>query len=879
MAQGAVATNGKALVTPEELRELLEYEKIVKFRDAVFAGTHPTVKLPHLVEKHANAARNVPSPSNSTPYRDAPVKPSVSHSHREDSSSQFNNRSPHNSRTSAVGSGQIPSRSEINPILLEKSDDLIKAEIQLSRQRLERALREDIEKEQVKKKAALQTSESLPDFDLAWVLSKALEIVHPSTAPDVEPSVDASASDSFDENTFYSSQHDTPELSSPLQGQRRGAEEQSNGLVSVDEHPTEDYSAQKQAQDHDVVMRGASLPEYDTLATQPHLQSQQLRTQQNKSVGMPQQPTQIGTSDSSSSQDVNLEMAGSKPRVSIPPKLSQVEEITIDHIIDHVQGVIVPAAKPVIRQQFEEEIPSPLIQAHDLSPIAPQPTRVSPLATARNPPILRENYGMDDMAPAQVSALRQHPSGDSSTNSSPKRLTRSEMIKAKRDKKKKRKSSINETIADHPDSPYIKPEPRSQSPFAIAPLPRPNKRMRQYAPELNYDEPTVVVQERIPERYKEIPETRVYEDQYAPEHRRPAPVYQRIEAEEGSYRRIPSNIHYEEDAGYRRVSGGAYSRRPESPSVYTLPYAPVEVRPARAISRAVTDRRIYEEPVYYQEHVSRASVRPDADRERSRSPIARERRSPIPMGPPRRPIRVIVDEHGREYIDPTPPPAPRYSVAPPPRYRDQEALYERAPPRSVSGRAPTDAYEEDGVIYRRQSPPAVMPRRVVTQPEYGLAPEYRSYRQREYSVRPMAPPGEEYIQIRGAPERRQMSHFDEAPREYLPRPMSVRPEPVPVRYEIPREYVGRQSVHPEAPPREYSVRPEARREVIVQPPRDYSVRPGEHVVRREPIPDAERYYEEAPRRPAEVTYIERPRAREASVMVYEDDARREPIYR
>jgi len=873
-----VAINGKALVTPAQLRELLEYEKIVKFRDAVFAGTHPTVKLPHIVEKHANAARNIPSPGNSTPFRDTPVKASVSSSHREDSLSQHSNRSPYNNRTSVAGNGQSSSRSEINPILLEKSDDLIKAEIQLSRQRLERALREDIEKEQMKKKAALQTSESLPDFDLAWVLSKALEIVHPSTAPDVEPSVDASASDSFDENTFYSSQHDTPELSSPFHGAKIGVEEQSHGLVSTDKRPTEIYTTQKQTESHDVVMSGSSLPEYNTLAAQSHSHIHQSHLQQNTSTAVPRQQIQSGTSESSSSGDINLETAGSKSRVSIAQGRPELKTCTVDQVIDHFQGKVFSTTQTIVQKPLAAEIVSPLIQAHNLSPVAPQPTRVSPLATARDPPILRGSHVIDDIAPAQVSALRQQPFGDSSANSSPKRLTRSEMIRSKREKKKKRKSSVEDT-RDRPDSPYIKPEPRSQSPFAVAPLPRPNKRQRQYAPELNYDEPAEENLERVPERYREVAASRIYEDQYVSEHRRPAPSYQRVESEAGNYRRIPSKLHYDENEGYRRVSGTTYSRRPESPSLHTLPYAPAEIRPARAISRTVTDRRVFDEPLYYQERVSRASVRPDADRERSRSPIVRERRSPLPMGPPRRPVRIIVDEHGREYIDPTPPPPTRYAVAPQYRYREHEPVLERPPPRSVSVRAPVDTYEEDGVIYRRQMSPAVLPRRVVTQPEYGLAPEYRSYRQREYSVRPMAPPGEEYIQIRGAPERRQMSHFEETPREYLPRPMSVRPEPIPVRYEIPREYVGRQSVHPEPPPREYSIRPEARREVIMQPQRDFGVRSTEHVVQREPIPDVERYYEEGPRRPAEVTYIERPRAREASVMVYEDDSRRESMYR
>jgi hypothetical protein len=78
-----------------------------------------------------------------------------------------------------------------------------------------------------------------------------------------------------------------------------------------------------------------------------------------------------------------------------------------------------------------------------------------------------------------------------------------------------------------------------------------------------------------------------------------------------------------------------------------------------------------------------------------------------------------------------------------------------------------------------------------------------------------------------------------------------------------------------------SERPEARREMPVQAQRGFSVRPVEHIARREPDggPEGERYYDEAPRgRPAEVAFIERPRAREASVVVYADDGRRE-VYR
>lgn len=560
--------------------------------------------------------------------------------------------------------------------------------------------------------------------------------------------------------------------------------------------------------------------------------------------------------------------------------------------------------RDLLKEAFDNISNSPLIRAHDLSPIAPQPARVSPLATAREPPIIREYAAINGIPPVAISTIRNKPTGHSSTDSSPKGVKGNDK---KKDKKKRKRKGTN--AADTPDSPYIKPEPRSPSPYtAVAPLPRPQKRQRQsgqYAAELNYDEPSYEpsddVQMRIPRpQYKEVPVPRAHErveERYEPEYRRVEPAYRRVERDE-------------EDS-YRRVVEGQYERRPQSPAVFAVPYATSEARQVRAASHAVVDRRVYEEPRYFRESVMRASVRPDADRERSRSPIMHERRSPVAMAPPRQPMRIVIDADGRKYYEPMP--AMRQSVAPPIRYREPDVVYERAPMRAVSSRLPAE-FEEDGVIYRRPSPALATPRRVVTQPEYALPPqpEYRSYRQREYSVRPtaMGPPGEEYVQVRGRPMTP-----EEGRREYVQRAPSAYPE---VRYEIPREYARLQSVRPEAPPREYtaSVRPEARREVIAQPQREYSVRPEvrreviahpqreysvrpearreviatpqrEYSVRPEAmhrreqvmVPEGERYYEEvAGRRPVDVAFIERPRARESSVMVYADNVRRE-VYR
>ncbi|PBP24764.1 hypothetical protein BUE80_DR004299, partial [Diplocarpon rosae] len=843
----APALANGATLNAEELREILEYERIVQFRDAVLAGTHPRIKIPaHLAGKQA-ITRSISSPNSTTPRPSQGTQPArnTPGSRLEDSPSLM--KSPINTR-SAVGA-HVPtsSKSEINPILLEKSDDLIKAEIQLQRQRLERGLREQIDQQRIATKALLQTSESLPSFDISEVLSRALTIVHPSTTAEAEPS--AVASDSFDENTFYSSQHDTPDIPSPPQGRK--------GIADVESHsaPLLDISAtQNQFGDREVIMTDTSLPNDNNVAKQVRTQTQHSQAQ-NSTLNPREQVPATGNSESSSSFGENIS--------------------------SDAHGTVKATTRDLLKKAFDKVATSPLIRAHNLSPIAPQPARVSPLATAKEPPTLRESIAVQETQPVQVSASRNRQNGQSSTDSSPKG------VKEKRKEKKNKKKRKGKEPVEALDSPYIKPEPRSPSPYTAAvSSPRPQKRRRRsgpHAPGLNYDEPHYepavgVRQHNDEERHREMRVSRTYErspERFEPAIRRQRPVYRHMEREvEGEFRRVPHS---------------QYGRRPQSPEYAPLPYTVSNSR--RAGEPAVLERLEVDNgsnsidltrPIISRDELNhrsfRASVRPEADRERSRSPIYRERRSPISMAPPRQPMRIIIDEFGRKYYEPVAAPSLRQSMAPPISYREGSVIYERAPLRTVSGRLPAE-YTRDGVVYRASSPTPVVPRRVVTQPDYALPgpPEYRAYRQREYSVRPtaMAAPSEEYVQIRGRP----MSPAVER-REYVQRAPSAYPE---VRYEIPREYARVQSVRPEGPPREYaaSVRPEARREMIPQVQREYSVRPVDAipVPRRQIVAEGERYYEEeAMRRPAEVAFIERPRAREASVMMYADDVRRD-VYR
>ncbi len=478
----------------------------------------------------------------------------------------------------------------------EKSDDLIKAEIQLQRQRLERGLREQIEKQRLEAKALLQTSESLPNFDLSEVLSKALEIVHPSNTTEVEPSVGArsSASDSFDENTFYSTPSASPQAS------RDPVEVQTQRAQSVDERPAESHSAQNQVEDREVVMTGTSLLNNNYLAapsrpSQPHSQNAV------DSTSLRGSRVETSNSDSSSSHGAMAEAASSGVkalgRVRLPsPRRTTNGRLVLSPCSLMNYMLILKTTQATnedpLRQALEGVVNSPVMRAHNLSPLAPQPSRVSPLATARDPPVLRDTVAVEEVQPLQVTALRAQISGISSTDSSPKGAKGPEK---KKEKKKKGKRKAKDS-GDTPDSLYIKPEPRSPSPYAVAPLPRPQKRQRQtgqYAAELNYDEPRYDPEEgnqgRPTEQYKEIPIRREYErveERYEPEIRRPEPSYRRIERDEDGYGRVEPT----EDE-YRRVEDGQYTRRPQSPAVYALPYAPGEMRSVRAASHAVADRR------------------------------------------------------------------------------------------------------------------------------------------------------------------------------------------------------------------------------------------------------------------------------------------------
>ncbi|KXJ86141.1 hypothetical protein Micbo1qcDRAFT_198464 [Microdochium bolleyi] len=868
----AAATDAPA---DPDMHTLLEYQKLAQFRDTILAGKHPHIKLP---VSTARAAAGQPPATH--PRAQAAQQPTQNTGQKKGQSSAARradkkktlstNGAPPAVAVAAASSHSdlrapglaLPTgqgRAELDPIFLEKSEDLVRAELRIQRQRLEKSLRDELEHRKASAKAAAQEPESLLEFNLSDVLVKALTLVQATSAPfapDLDVAPDGSeSSDSFDNNTFYSSQHDTPDPHDVSTDQPAAQSTAMEGIIEDDPYsPTQNF---------------VLPPAQPSVSGGP----------KNGLSSFP--PGLVPTSAASVTPDHRNPSgdsgANSRAGDSGNAELDQAVNFQRSQSLRHQMSKI-----DAMRQ------PSPLVRAHDLSPYAPQPAHVSPLAFGQQPSILEPLGTGHAAAPAPVMALRPHESAATSPESSPHGDKGSKRKDRKERKKEKRKHRARNRAGY--TSPDIKPEPQSPSPISASALPRPAKRQRS-----DHGPHDVVV---IEAPAAAQPVSRTYSGQFhigSLPGERAQHAWERVEdplARSGRSSAVPSVYRPEQPQLFERrydEPGHQYVRRVYTPPGQPSHFVVDESRPLRTASYSIPQPEYREVPAYAP--TTRPSAHPYGDHVRSRSPIIVERRSPIvaPSMPPPQPARIVVDQYGREYFEPPPRPAStvRQSAIPAARPREHEIVYERAPVRAMSRIPAEGTFEENGIIYRRVSP-QYGGRRVVTQPEYGR-PEYtRGYRDREYSTtQPAALPRENYVEYRSVPERRvQQEAF---PGDYITRSASVRPpqEAVP-------GYGSSQvpSVRSEVPPRHYaaSVRPDARREPALlqqqqsmtqeydprsagqdlpppplqqQPPRGYSVRPVEQY-----------YYEPQPPGDAEMAYGQRPQSRAEVVIRYVQEASR-----
>ncbi|KAI9798505.1 MAG: hypothetical protein M1833_004772 [Piccolia ochrophora] len=882
MASAVLASGSQssATVPTAELQEILEYEKILRLRDEVFAGTHPRLKIPaHLTGKLPPRAFQSPSLS----AHKHPVADPHQHSVNTATPPRLGNaattapglRSFAEASSAPAPRPASPPKSAIstfNPILLTKSDDLVKAELRIQRERIERSLKEQVEEfRRADAKPKVWGQDAIPDFDVSSVLAQALERVKPAPSPDRPRQ---SASDSFDENSYYSSQQnesfsDEPEdvPSAPV-----SHEPMRTGDADNADSPEDSYSPPLETGGISLYgvnqEKGKEPPGLETsrmgAVSQPNQDSASLQDSiqrlTNPYSGNTRGGARTGAGNVFARNDDFVRIQENPSRNAGQGSSQQAPH---KELIDLSRRPSPPRSRPSPNV--------PIIQSQIRSPVAPQPARVSPLAVARMPAVQQ-----GDRLPAE-----NHTNQDQSRESPDVPQQRINPRKRRRgtENNNKHRKVATRRVVDSPE-PYIKEEPLSPPPLTAF-EPRTSQHSQQ--------------SRRVSDIEQTLPR-RVASRVDVVEHDRRPPSYRYEQYEPGTPLDGGGFVSYPRDslvrperAGetFRRPTGIQQSTRAVSPQYYAVRHSPTEIRPTRATSPTLIGEASMSSPRYIPEE-----VRPRQSRyvrsERSRSPVyIRDRYSPTnevsavmapPQIPPNR--RIAVDADGRRYIAaPSEPtirhsvaPLARQSMAPPSRHAEPHPYYERVRvPMAVSDKR----YDDDGYVERVVPPSRAVSRPVVEHPEVD---DYRVYRQRDYIMRPAeyAKPREEYVQTRTEPERRAVSHVNEVPmaREYFPRRESLRPDNS--RYEMVSEYDSQlQRARAESVSGGYATT--VRREAPARSTHEYGSRVAEQP--RQFLPaDSDRHMYVVPspaddhRYRDEVRYLEHPR--EVARNEYGDEIRR-----
>lgn len=207
-----------------QLYEIEQYEKIAHFCKIVFSGNHPRVKVPTALLDKSVAGHGLAK-----------------------------------TRTSGAALAKLEA------VFVEKSDELIVAEIQLERQRIERSLRDDLEEQRAAKPVP---NGNLSPFEIADILAKAIAIEESIMVRQADKNQHGRdvSSDQFDDDTFYSSLDDMAASQSSAKATNQGqASNQWSAAPARLSPGTEDaireYSPTTQAILRDALPGAASQPD------------------------------------------------------------------------------------------------------------------------------------------------------------------------------------------------------------------------------------------------------------------------------------------------------------------------------------------------------------------------------------------------------------------------------------------------------------------------------------------------------------------------------------------------------------------------------------------------------------------------------------------
>ncbi|KAL8807153.1 MAG: hypothetical protein Q9182_000835 [Xanthomendoza sp. 2 TL-2023] len=681
----------------QEAWEISQYEKIMEIRDQVFAGTHPRLKLlnplgqkihdsPHVSSQPSHPSQetgNIPHPAS------ASQKPSATFAGGTQLlAPAFSAQSRLPDPTPIVGA------SGIDPIFLTKSDVLLRAETQQKRQRIERLLADQVKEKQATSKHKAFDFDDLPDFNVTEVLRRAQELVKPVKFAEINgTNGNASASDSFDENTFYSSQMNdsTPELV------EKPALRQSGQQGKVQVQPLDNSHADTQASSGTQV---AGQPPTSSNFTSDAILSQAERIARLEAELMALKGGQADDSprppiiDTRTVQKAQEEESVYSPPDAVPPRSN--EESTgrkmsmwpQQRVSENKQGLKRPVrnkkasrgkvrerAERAERAELEEETRSDVadegrvVRNHITSPLAPQPARVSPLAVARAPPIQQTQSSTEQNQIANPKKRRRElEAGQNARN-----------VVARRE----------------PASPEIrvKVEPTSPPPFFPEAADRWEPHHRGESTYVDEVSPRYQQEERVTYRSNIIdrPAPRYVLDDY----REPAPPMhepdlRRVVSTRQARESLAGNDHYAspQPLPARAVSQMYLPRPPEIPRQSGIPRQSEIPRQYRA--------SIQPEPVQY------------IDRDVASSPRFHE--VPRMMGPP--PRRIVVDQHGNQFYEQevVPIPRPRQSSAVPlARQPPPDQTFQMSGPRHSVARIPQAAERVNETRYIRRGPSPASP--------------------------------------------------------------------------------------------------------------------------------------------------------------------------
>ena len=761
----AAAITDRSLATFSKHQLLAGYNQLISIRDHVVtsgATAKPHNEFSNGVDFYTGAG---PSTTTSVPAsglpngvaKQAPVFDSA-HAHMSRLNAPNNVFNPIPPKPPATQEPPLPppKSSGIDPIFLTKSTVLVKAEIQQKRQRLENTLEEQVQR--VQKQKALD-HDGIPDFDVTDVLKQAQDLVKPIKSAEHNRTNGAtSSSSSFDENTFYSSQMDESTTTEEVDESHkwrshrickfflRGENCPYGGSCTFSHDP---MLKQKLEADGSRATKPISV-NIDEQASSRQDGHPQKRTRRDDPQSKP--PTNDNPSGISVSQSdgeramqeqiarLEAELASIKAQKQALPSnatLPQQKE-TNDSQEESAYsppgpdefgrdvGLREPKPREAASQRYVSPVgqlpareyarrnghpPSPLssnvpvVTSHIKSPMAPQPSRVSPLAVAKVPQVSQlqldhdENNRLSRMSNAENSSAGQSPVTATQPRGSRKRRRGHQSGEQQR--------NVVPRIEQDSPSIHVKEEPISPQPFNTT------------------DSEVRFI------RSREEPVRQMFVDTAANGHREEAALYQPREVERVPYghldhgkvpytpivRRVISRngqryIANDEPDLRRVVTAPRQIRGPMSPAPVTAQFSAPQPRTSRAASLVYSTPTNHGALPQY-----RASVQPQPPeyvvRERSSSPragftvLSPRSRPSIAMAPP--PRRIVVDQWGNRFIE-APVLSERYtSTTPLTRGNDADARYEEMIPRNLGAAGPPSStrIENGNHFARREASPGV----------------------------------------------------------------------------------------------------------------------------------------------------------------------------